>query len=333
MARPRLSAAVACSAGLSALQRLPIRRIATFAPMVAIACWGYANWPLLASGAHQLLNANLYWLLAAVGVTVLGWGAMSMARQGTVLETLPTGRLVATQCAAGAANILLPAGLGAGAVNLRFFQRCGLPLARSSAALALYLLSESVGRCFLLLVLLLAFPDALRLRALHLGGQVTSTVLVAAGAGLGLAVVAAVVVAAALPGLRRSARTFVRTALTDARSLHMRPSRALALWCGALGFPATQAAGLVAVALALDIREPAAYIAVAYLAASVVAGLVPTPGGLGSVDAALVVALVTTGASVTVATSAVLGFRIVTAWLPLIPGALVLGALVRWKVV
>lgn len=44
-------------------------------------------------------------------------------------------------------------------------------------------------------------------------------------------------------------------------------------------------------------------------------------------------ALVATGASVGAATSAVLGYRIITVWLPLIPGALVLGALVRWKIV
>lgn len=75
------------------------------------------------------------------------------------------------------------------------------------------------------------------------------------------------------------------------------------------------------------------HVAIAYLAASVAAAAVPTPGGIGSVDAALVVALVAAGASVTAAGSVVLGYRIITVWLPLIPGALVLGALVRSKVV
>jgi uncharacterized membrane protein YbhN (UPF0104 family) len=63
-----------------------------------------------------------------------------------------------------------------------------------------------------------------------------------------------------------------------------------------------------------------------------VAAAVPTPGGIGSVDAALALALITTGAPATVATAAVLAFRIITVWLPLLPGALMLGALVRWKV-
>ncbi|WP_308042248.1 lysylphosphatidylglycerol synthase transmembrane domain-containing protein [Streptomyces sp. 8L] len=302
---------------------------------MVIGCLIFERWPLIAGGARQLLTANVYWLLAAVGVTVLGWAAVSLARQGTVLEPLPARRLFATQFAAGAANHLLPAGLGAGAVNLRFLRKCGLPLGRSSAALALYLLSESVGRCLLLLVLLVAFPDALDLRALHLGQALPDGVLPAA-AGLGCAVVlvlTVLTVLALLPALRRAIRTFLTTAFTDLRSLHARPARALALWCGSLGFPALQAAGLVTVALALRMPVPVVHVAIAYLAASVAAALVPTPGGLGSVDAALVVALVTTGASATAATSAVLGFRIITVWLPLVPAALTLGALVRRRVV
>ncbi|MFJ1598851.1 YbhN family protein [Streptomyces sp. NPDC088261] len=310
------------------LRRLPLRQILMVLPVVAVGVWVALHWPLIVSGGRQLLTADRSWLLAAVAATGLGWVAVSFTRQGTVLERLPAGRLLATQFAAGAANHLLPAGLGAGAVNLRFLRRCGLPLSRSSASLALYLLAESVGRVVLLIALLTAFPRALRLDG-----------LVPDGAGVPLALTAgAVLVAAALAllavrPLRRLVGGFLRVALTEARGLHTRPSRALALWGGSLAFPALQAAGLVTVALALHVPVPAVHVAIAYLAASVAAAAVPTPGGIGSVDAALVVALVTAGASVAVATSAVLGFRIITVWLPLVPGALVLGHLVRRKVV
>jgi uncharacterized membrane protein YbhN (UPF0104 family) len=53
------------------------------------------------------------------------------------------------------------------------------------------------------------------------------------------------------------------------------------------------------------------------------------PAGLGSLDAALGLALVSAGASAVAATSAVLGYRLVTTWLPLVPGVLVLAVLVR----
>jgi hypothetical protein len=60
---------------------------------------------------------------------------------------------------------------------------------------------------------------------------------------------------------------------------------------------------------------------------------IPTPGGLGSVEAALIVALVAVGGPVSVATAVVLAYRIITVWVPLVPGALTLGALVRLKVI
>ncbi|MET7307749.1 lysylphosphatidylglycerol synthase domain-containing protein [Streptomyces sp. NPDC005571] len=222
----------------------------------------------------------------------------------------------------------MPAGLGAGAVNLRFLRGCGIPLTQSSAALALYLLAEAAGRVVLLLTLLTAYPDALRLDGL----VPRAVALPLAWTAVGL-VCTAVVALVAIRPLRRVIGAFLGTALTDARALHARPARALALWGGSLAFPVLQAAGLVTVALALDVPVPVIHVAIAYLAASIAAAAVPTPGGIGSVDAALVVALVAAGASVTAAGSVVLGYRIITVWLPLIPGALVLGALVRSKVV
>ncbi|MDT0343074.1 lysylphosphatidylglycerol synthase transmembrane domain-containing protein [Streptomyces litchfieldiae] len=311
------------------MRRLPLRQILCALPLVAVAVWVSQHWSLIETGGREVLAADRFWLLMAVVTTLLGWVAVSFARQGTVLERLPAKRLVVTQFAAGAANHLLPSGIGAGAVNIRFMARCGVPPARYSAALALYFLAEGVSRVALLLLLLLAFPEALRLQTL-LPEQIGLPLVATAGVAL-LAVLVAVVLA--VGRLRRLVGTFLRTALTDVRSLHARPGRVLALWGGSLAFPLLQAAGLVAVALSLELPVPVAHIVLAYMAASVVAAAVPSPGGIGSVDASLVVALVAIGASVGAATSTVLAYRLITIWLPLLPGALVLGALVRRKVI
>ncbi|MET7711343.1 lysylphosphatidylglycerol synthase transmembrane domain-containing protein [Streptomyces sp. NPDC005407] len=296
-------------------------------PIAAVGLWAAQHWPLIAAGGSELLSANQRWLLVAAALTVLGWVAVSFTRQGATLEPLPAVRLFVTQFAAGAANHLLPAGLGAGTVNLRFLQRCGLSLSRSSAALALHMLAAGTGRIALLLVLLAASPNALRLEGLT--PDAAGPLLLVAG---GLVCAVAVTLGTVRP-LRRAVRAFVGTALSDARSVHCRPTRVLALWGGALAYPTIQAAGLVAVAMALDVSVPMVHIGIAYLAGSTLAAVVPTPGGIGSVDAGLVIALVTTGVSIAVATSVVLGYRIITVWLPLVPGALVLGVLVRSKVI
>jgi uncharacterized membrane protein YbhN (UPF0104 family) len=283
---------------------------------------------VLAEGFAHLGNAEWPWLLAAVGATCLTWVAAACTRQGAVVERLPRRRLLATQFAAGAANHLLPTGLGASAVNLRFMTVCGLPLARSSAALALYLLAESIGRVALLGVLFVAFPDALRL-----GTLVPETAFGPLLAGAGVVFVIAVAVLALVRRVRSAVLSFLRTALGEARSVHTRPARALALWGGSFAFPALQASVLVLVGRAMGLDVPPAHMAVAYLAATVAVALVPTPGGIGSVEAALVMALVAAGGPAAVATAVVLAFRVITVWLPLLPGALTLGALVRLKVI
>jgi uncharacterized membrane protein YbhN (UPF0104 family) len=283
---------------------------------------------VLAEGFGHLRGARWPWLVVAAGATCLTWVAAALTRQGAVVEALPKRRLLATQFAAGAANHLLPSGLGASAVNLRFMTVCGLPLARSSAALALYLLAETVGRLSLLAALLVVFPDALRLGSLLPEGAVGP--LLAAVAAVPLV---AAGVLACVRRLRTAVCSFLRTALGEARSVHTRPARAFALWGGSLAFPALQAAGLAAVGQAMGLPVPPAHMAVAYLAATVAVALVPTPGGIGSVEAALVVALVAAGGPAAVATAVVLAYRIITVWAPLVPGALTLGALVRLKVI
>nr|WP_203691458.1 lysylphosphatidylglycerol synthase transmembrane domain-containing protein [Streptomyces sp. SID12488] len=297
-------------------------------PLLLVAVVAVRHRQVLADGFGQLATAKWPWLLAAAGATCLTWVAAAVSRQGAVVERLPRLRLLATQFAAGSANHLLPTGLGAGAVNLRFMTVCGLPLARSSAALALYLLAEVVGRLGLLAALLIAFPHALRL-----GSLVPGTALGPLLVGICVVLPAAVGALVCVRRLRTTAVSFLRTALGEARSVHMRPSRALALWGGSLAFPALQAAGLAAVGTALRLPVPAWHVALAYLAATVAVALIPTPGGIGSVEAALIVALVAVGGPVAVATAVVLAFRIITVWVPLLPGALTLGALVRLKVI
>lgn len=304
-----------------------LRGILYVLPLLLVTVVAVQQRSVLADGFVHLGTARWPWLLAAAGTTCLTWVAAAYTRQGAVLERLPAARLLATQFAAGAANHLLPTGLGASAVNLRFMTVCGLSLTRSSAAITLYLLAESISRVALLGALLVVFPDVLRPGPLLPDGA----------PGLLLALGAVLVLAAAVLLLARRVRSavssFLRTALGEARSVHTRPSRALALWGGALAFPALQAASLILVGLALGLSVPVAHMAVAYLAATVAVAVVPTPGGLGSVEAALIVALVAVGGAAAVATAVVLAFRVVTVWLPLLPGALTLGALVRLKVI
>jgi uncharacterized protein (TIRG00374 family) len=61
-------------------------------------------------------------------------------------------------------------------------------------------------------------------------------------------------------------------------------------------------------------------IGAAYVVASALGSAAPTPGGLGAVEAALVAALTGYGMASGPAVSAVLTFRLITYWLPMLPG-------------
>ncbi|MFI0163111.1 lysylphosphatidylglycerol synthase domain-containing protein [Streptomyces sp. NPDC017095] len=276
-------------------------------------------WPVVESGAGRLAVADPGWLLTGAVAALGTWAAAALAQQGAVVRRLPGARLVAAQFAASAANHLLPAGLGAGAVNLRFLMRCGLPARRAAGALAVKAAAGAAVRLALIALLAPACPGLLRLPRV-------SPVAVAAAGG-------AAVLVALLPLTPWWARCrqALGTALAGLRAPHARPARAAALWGGSLAFAVLHALVLIAVTRAVGLALAPLQVALLYLAASSAAALLPTPGGLGSLDAALALALTAAGTPGAAAASAVLGYRLLTVWLPLLPGLLVLGALVRRK--
>jgi uncharacterized protein (TIRG00374 family) len=68
---------------------------------------------------------------------------------------------------------------------------------------------------------------------------------------------------------------------------------------------------------------------VAYLVAKALGSLVPTPGGIGGIEAALTGGLTTAGIPSATAATAVLVFRLLTWWFPVIPGWFAFTALQR----
>ncbi|MFF0200791.1 YbhN family protein [Streptomyces sp. NPDC005017] len=286
--------------------------------VVSVAAFlAHRHWPVLESGALRLAVADQGWLLVGAAATLLTWMFSALAQQGAIARPLPPRRLVATQFAASAANHLLPAGLGAGAVNLRFLTRCGIPCARAMTALGVKAAAGALVRGVLIVVLALACPGVL---------QVPRVPPAVVAVVLAVAVSLALLSAGPLAPRCRRALAGVRA---DLREVHGRPSRAAALWGGSLAFALLHVAILVAVTEAVALPLGPARVALLYLAASSAAALLPSPGGLGSLDAVLALALTAAGAPVDAAASAVMGYRLLTVWLPLLPGLLVLGLLLR----
>ncbi|MFF5188365.1 YbhN family protein [Streptomyces sp. NPDC000345] len=297
------------------------RRAVGLLPLLYLGVWAAVDWHAVRDGIARLAGADPWWLLAGLLFTCLGSVAAACVRQGAIPDRLPPGLLVASQIAAGAANHVLPASIGAHAVTIRFLRRQGVPLPRATASIALYSLVRALAKTPLVLAFLFTAPVAALLP--------DRRTLLLAGAGIVLAPTAAAVLAAFVRPLRRPAGDFVRTALTDARRLHTRPGRVVPLWGGALAAPLIQACVVASVGKALDLPLTWPELLFAFLAASTAAGAVPAPGGIGPLDAALVLTLAGYGAPLPLATATVIGYRTLTVWLPLLPGMLVLSALVQ----
>jgi glycosyltransferase 2 family protein len=112
----------------------------------------------------------------------------------------------------------------------------------------------------------------------------------------------------------------VRTAAGSLAGVVTDPWRVFALLGGSLGVTLSYIAALAATVEAFDGGLSISQIGAAYLVASAIGSVAPTPGGLGALEAALISGLTLYGMPDTRAVAAVLTFRLLTFWLPILPG-------------
>jgi undecaprenyl-diphosphatase len=128
---------------------------------------------------------------------------------------------------------------------------------------------------------------------------------------------------------RRRLISAAHAALAQVNVLARQPARALTLVGSAGGITAAYALALVAAVQAGGGGPSLVSVFAVYLGGSAVAAAAPTPGGLGALEAGLVAGLTSVGMQAAPAVTAVLVFRVVTYWLPVLPGAAAFWALRR----
>ena len=131
------------------------------------------------------------------------------------------------------------------------------------------------------------------------------------------------------PRIRR-ATAATRRALIDGSSeaLAILRSGDRRVIAGSIGYWAFDNAVLWATFRAFDISVPLTVVLMGYLIGQL-GGLLPLPGGIGGIDGGLIGTLVVYGAPVAGTAAAVLGYRVILFWLPLIAGGIAFAALRR----
>jgi uncharacterized membrane protein YbhN (UPF0104 family) len=269
------------------------------------------------------------WVLGAVAASALTYVAAAFNLLGCLKERLSVRTTVTAQVAAAFAGLVAPGSVGGLAVNTRYLQRAGIPVARAVTAVGV---SQVIGFACYLLLLLLFSAFAGHHRASTGGLSAITPSATVTGVVIALAVIGLLV--AAIPRLRAVVVRRLRPLVTDIGpellQVARTPRKLAQAFGGALGLPL--AASLCLWASVNAVSGGAVNLAamgVAYLVAKAVGSLVPTPGGIGGVEAVLAAGLTAAGVPSAVAATSVIVFRLLTWWLPVIPGWFAFTALQR----
>ena len=292
--------------------RLERIRLRTLLTMVAGAAAVYllAGELARASLGSTLREANWQWGIVALALSASTYVGATISLSGFVAERLSFFRTLLVQVAGSFITLVTPAAVGGAALNIRYLQRKKVPAAVAAASVGV----AQVVAFVLHIVLLVIFAAIAGSSASeHIQPPRWAWFVLAGLVVLALAVLA-------VPAGRRALRARVSPTLgqvlprlLDVAQQPVKLARGIG---GALLLSLSYILCLAACVAAFGRSVPIASIAVVYLTGSAIGSILPTPGGLGGVEAALTAGLTAAGLPGAVAVSAVLLFRLLTFWLP-----------------
>lgn len=294
------------------IERLGLRTVIT---LILGAIAGYVLLTQLTNvNFDQLFSADPGWSLIALGLSVITYVAAGMTIVGFVPEHLSFWRTIKAQLAASFTVLVTPSTVGLVATNVRFLTKSGVSASMAAASLGL---SQVVGFVVHIAMLIVAGVAAGTTQDLVFNPPRQAIIAI-------LALLIAALFVLPLPPVRKAlskrARPFARQVLPRLVRVAQQPRR---LATGVGGYLLLQFA--YGFCLIASVHAFGGNISIAsgffvYLAGSALGQVVPTPGGIGGVEAVLAAGLTAAGLDAGTAISSVLLYRIVTFWLPTIPG-------------
>jgi uncharacterized membrane protein YbhN (UPF0104 family) len=304
------------------LERIRLRALLTLVASVA-AVYLLAGELERASLASVLRSANWTWGIAALALSALTYVGAATSLSGFVAEPLSFSRTLLAQLAGSFVTLVTPAAVGGAALNIRYLQRRKIPAPVAAASVGV---AQVVA--FILHVLLLVVFAAIAGTAARDSITPPRWAYFVLG-GLVLAALAVLALPAGRRLLRARLTPTLGRVLPRLLQVAQQPGKLARGIGGALLLSAAYILCLAACAAAFGRSVPVASIAVVYLTGSAIGSIMPTPGGLGAVEAALTAGLTAAGLPGAVAVSSVLLFRLLTFWLPVPFGWIALNFLER----
>jgi len=289
--------------------------------------------PGLGEVRHLLGEARPEWVALAVGFEALSCVSYVLLFRPIFCQSMPWRTSWEIGLAElGAGSIVPASGIGGLALGAWILREGGMPPERiASRSVAFFLIKSSVN--------FVAVAVLGTLMAVGLLGPDLSPWLTAVPAAGAVLVIAAVLVVPRLgvgqpplPGARRTRRALwqARKALVGGarEAVQMLRSRNLLVIVGAVGYWAWDNAVLWAAFHSFGSSPPLTVVLMGYLIGQL-GGLLPLPGGLGGIDGGLIGTLIVFGAPAAETAAAVLVYRVILFWLPLLLGAVAFVSLRR----
>ena len=278
----------------------------------------------LASNWSEIVDAmsglNWVWVPPIVIVTLLGTVGGAMSLSGSVIRPIALGEATIVMFGQSFLNRFTPMNAGGMAMRIRYLQKGGTDGTVATAAIGLTSAASGVVQVvFFVFFVVVASADPTGGLSVTSSGLDLSIVTVFA-----VAVVIAAVVVAVSPKIRNAVVGFVTSTFTKIRTdfgeLARRPTKLSLLFGGQAIAKLSTILAFVWSCRAFDVDLAFVELGALYMVANTVASAVPTPGGVGAIEAALVFMLTSARVDDATAWAVVVLFRLINYWFPTIPG-------------
>lgn len=268
-------------------------------------------------------SASWPWALACAGCAALTFAGTSLAIMGAVDRRLSFVRTYMAQLVVAFSGLVAPGLVGNVAVNTRYLVCAKIPPAAAATAVALVQVIQMMS--YFLLLITTGVLAGTRTQA----SFTPPPALVGAVPVVVVLVVGLLTVPKARAFLAARVMPHVRVVVPQIVGAFQHPARLARMLGGALLLDVSFVGALVCATRAFGADPSTAAVAIVYFAGAIIGSAVPTPGGLGGIEAAMSAGLVAIGVDTGVAVSSVLLYRLATYWLPIPFGWLSSGSLQR----
>jgi uncharacterized membrane protein YbhN (UPF0104 family) len=268
-----------------------------------------------------VIGANWLWVVVALLLAQLVYVASAIEAVGSVTGTLPFGRVVGVELA-NSFSALAGGTAAVFATRVRFFQQQGYGASVALSSGAIMAASSWIATAVLFLCSLPFAWGDIHLEATPQSGGNSKLVWIILAVVIAVALVAGV--ALAVPRLRKLAAERVLPRARDIwgnlKAVASSPRKLVLLLGGSFAQELLVAMTLSVSLRAFDDHLRLPVLIVVITLAAIIGGISPSPGGMGVVEAGMILGLTAAGISEADATAAVFIQRLFTSYLPPIGG-------------